>query len=138
MSRKEELERLHRQSQAANGYGDPPRALRDGVPPPGGGVHHIVRGDVDEGDPLQPFAVLEVLGHERRGDDVAVELLHLGLGGREVGLDLLGRDLRRILLGQLAVADGRVTAAKPNAKAIVPIFVCFPSDISGISSSTTT
>ena len=34
MSRKEELERLHRQSQAANGYGDPPRALRDGVPPP--------------------------------------------------------------------------------------------------------
>lgn len=33
MSRKEELERLHRQSLDANGYGTPPRALRDGVPP---------------------------------------------------------------------------------------------------------
>ncbi len=34
MSRKEELERLHRQSLASNGYGNPARALRDGVPPP--------------------------------------------------------------------------------------------------------
>ena len=33
MSRKDELERLHRQSLAANGHGDPLHALRDGVPP---------------------------------------------------------------------------------------------------------
>lgn len=45
MSRKEELERLHRQSLDANGYGTPPRALRDGVPPPrrrGGGWGWLV------------------------------------------------------------------------------------------------
>ena len=34
MNRKEELERLHRQSLEVNGYGNPQRALRDGVPPP--------------------------------------------------------------------------------------------------------
>lgn len=33
MNRKEELERVHRQSLEANGYGNPQRALRDGVPP---------------------------------------------------------------------------------------------------------
>ncbi|MBQ6007899.1 MAG: hypothetical protein IJL17_05125 [Kiritimatiellae bacterium] len=34
MNRKEELERLHRQSLSANGYGSPQHALRDGEPPP--------------------------------------------------------------------------------------------------------
>ena len=34
MNRKEELQRLHRQSLEANGHGNPQRALRDGVPPP--------------------------------------------------------------------------------------------------------
>ena len=33
MNRKEELERIHRQSLEANGPGNPQRALRDGVPP---------------------------------------------------------------------------------------------------------
>ena len=33
MNRKEELQRLHRQSLETNGHGNPQRALRDGVPP---------------------------------------------------------------------------------------------------------
>ena len=45
MSRKEELERLHRQSMEASGHSNPQRALRDGVPPPrrrGGGWGWLV------------------------------------------------------------------------------------------------
>ena len=34
MNRKDELERLHRQSLEMNGRGTPQRTLQDGVPPP--------------------------------------------------------------------------------------------------------
>ena len=74
-----------------------------GDPSSGGGVHDVVRGEIDEGNVLQPLLVLDVLGHERRCDDIAVELQHLCLRGRKVSLDLVRRDLCRVFFRQLAV-----------------------------------
>ena len=97
MNRKEELERLHRQSLAANGYRNPPHALRDGVPPPrrrGGGR----------------LAVIAVL------------LATAGIGGwfaRKPVLEWLGRTTVSALpAGGAPSADGKL--AKEDAAKVTP------------------